>query len=410
MLTAFSTALSALSADTTAIDVVGNNLANLNTTGFKDTTVSFNDLVTQSIGAVTGSTQVGVGVGVPITTTEFSQGAITSTGGPLDAAIQGNGFFILTTPAGATEYSRAGNFQVNENGNLVTPTGELVQGWTASGSVLTTSAPIGPITVPAGALAAPIPTQNTSVSLNLDASAATGATFATSVQVYDSLGAAHTVTFTFTQSGTPNQWNYSVGIPPGDTTPAGTPATGTLTFNGSGQLISPAANAPVALASAGLNDGAANLNINWNLYTSGSADITQFAQTSATSAQSQDGAAAAALVSVGLGDGGQILARYSNGQQVVAAQLAMAAISNPISLVDVGDNSYQTTAQTALPSIGLPGTGGRGTIVGGSLENSTVDMATEFTNLIVYQRGYEANAHVVTTVDQLTQDTIALKQ
>src|ERR1700679_151029 len=113
MITAFSTALSALSADSTAIDVVGNNLANLNTTGFKDSDVSFNDLVTQSIGAVTGLSQVGLGVGAPITTTEFTQGAITSTGGATDAAIQGSGFFIITTPSGATEYTRAGNFQVN---------------------------------------------------------------------------------------------------------------------------------------------------------------------------------------------------------------------------------------------------------------------------------------------------------
>ena len=174
MLTAFSTALSALSADTTAIDVVGNNLANLNTTGFKDSTVSFNDLVTQAIGAVTGSSQVGVGVGAPITTTQFTQGAITSTGGPLDAAIQGSGFFVITTPAGAAEYTRAGNFQVDSSGNLTTATGELVQGWTVSGGVLNTSGPIGPITVPAGALAKPETTHNTSVSLNLDAAAACG--------------------------------------------------------------------------------------------------------------------------------------------------------------------------------------------------------------------------------------------
>ncbi len=410
MLTAFSTALSALSADTTAIDVVGNNLANLNTTGFKDSTVSFNDLVTQAIGAVTGSSQVGVGVGAPITTTQFSQGAITSTGGPMDAAIQGNGFFVITTPDGATEYTRAGNFQVDSKGNLTTPTGELVQGWTVSGGVLNTSGPIGPITVPAGALAQPEVTQNTSVSLNLDATAAAGTQFSTSVQIYDSLGSAHTVTYTFTQSGTANQWNYSVGIPTGDTTPAGTPITGTLTFNSDGQLISPASNAEPVIAITGLNDGAADMSVNWNLYSDGSADITQFSQASATSAQSQDGAAAATLVSVGLGNGGQILAQYSNGQQVVAGQLAMATISNPVSLVGVGDNAYQTTAETALPSVGLPGTGGRGTVAGGSLESSTVDMATEFTNLIVYQRGYEANAHVVTTVDQLTQDTIALKQ
>ena len=410
MLTAFSTALSALSADTTAISVVGNNLANLNTTGFKGTAVTFHDLVTQSIGATSASTQVGLGVGVPITLTQFSQGAIQSTGNALDAAIQGDGFFVVTNSEGGTEYTRAGNFQVDANGNLKTATGEAVQGWTTTAGVLNTNAPIAPITVPGGALAAPMPTANTSVNLNLDASAASGGTFSTSVQVYDSLGTAHTVTFTFTQSGTPNQWNYSVGIPAGDSTPAGTPATGTLTFKGNGQLISPAPGAPPVIAISGLNDGASAMNINWNLYTNGTADITQFSQTSATSAVSQDGSPAASLVSVGLGTGGEIVAQYSNGQQVVAGQLAMVTIRNPESLLAVGNNDYQTTAQSALPSLGLPGTGGRGTVVGGSIESSTVDMATEFTNLIVYQRGYEANAHVVTTVDQLTQDTINLKQ
>ena len=153
MFTSFSTALSALSADTTAIDVVGNNLANLNTAGFKASTVAFHDLLSQSIGS--GSTQVGFGVGTPVTLRHFSQGAIQSTAGPLDAAIQGDGFFVVKTPSGATEYTRSGNFQVNSTGNLVTPTNEVLQGWTRSNGVLDTNVPIGPITVPVGSLAAP---------------------------------------------------------------------------------------------------------------------------------------------------------------------------------------------------------------------------------------------------------------
>ncbi len=410
MLTAFSTALSALSADTTAIDVVGNNLANLDTVGFKTSTVSFNDLMSQALGASTGSSQVGLGVGAPITTTQYTQGAITSTGNPLDSAVQGQGFYVLSTPAGATQYSRAGNFQVNSAGNLTTPTGEVVQGWSNNGGVLTTSGPIGPITVPAGTLAAPITTKNTSVSLNLNSSAASGTTFSTSIQIYDSLGNAHTLTYQFTKSATPNQWNFSVGIPPGEATPPAPPTTGTLVFNSSGQLTAPAPGSPPVVAITGLNNGATPMNVNWNLYTSGSSDITQYSQPSATSAQSQDGSAAASLISVGISNGGQILAQYSNGQQVVAGQLAMASISNPATLVAIGDNAYQTSAATALPSIGLPGTGGRGNVLGGSLESSTVDMATEFTNLIVFQRGYEANAHVITTVDQVSQATINLKQ
>src|SRR5579862_3201574 len=149
MFTSFSTALSALNADSTAIDVVGNNLANLNTTGFKASTVSFHDLVTQSIGAGLGETQVGFGVGTPVTLREFSQGAIQSTGGPLDAAIQGDGFFIVNNASGAQLYSRGGNFEVNTAGNLTTATGELLQGWTSSnGKPVDTNAPIGNIQVP----------------------------------------------------------------------------------------------------------------------------------------------------------------------------------------------------------------------------------------------------------------------
>jgi flagellar hook protein FlgE len=379
----FSTALSALNADSTAIDVVGNNLANLNTPGFKASTVSFYDLVTQSIGAGLGSTQVGFGVGTPITLADFSQGALTSTGAPLDAAIQGDGFFIVQGANGNTQYTRGGNFQVNTNGNLTTATGELVQGWTLANGALNTNLPTGNITVPVGALAPPLATTTTSVGLNLDSSAVAGTNFSTSVQVYDALGTAHTVTFTFTQSGTANQWNYTASIPAGDAATV-TPATGTLTFDSNGNLITPAPTDPSpVIAATGMTDGASPLNITWNLYNGTTPDITQFDQTSATSAVAQDGSAAANLVSVGLANGGEVLAQYSDGQQVVVGQMAMADIRNPESLIAAGDNNFQASSLTALPAIGLPGTGGRGTVLGGSVEASTVNIATEFTHLII---------------------------
>jgi flagellar hook protein FlgE len=414
MLTSFSTALSALDANLTAIDVVGNNLANLNTAGFKNSSLSFHDMMTQSMSGGLGATQVGFGVGTPITLRNFSQGAIQSTGAPLDVAIQGDGFFVVNTPGGATEYTRAGNFQVNLDGNLVTATGEKLQGWSAANNVVNTNAPTGPITVPTGTLASPRATTTTSLDLNLDASASTGAangTFASSVEVFDSLGTSHIVTFTFTKTATPNQWTYSAGLPAGDTTPASTPATGTLTFDANGQLITPAANAaqPV-IAASNLNDGAANLSITWNLYNGATPRLTQFAQASATSAIAQDGAESANLVGVSLSDGGKVLAQYSNGQQIAVGQLAVATIRNPETLIGAGNSNFQTSALTAAAVVGVPGTGGRGTVLGGAIESSTVDIAREFTNLIVYQRGYEANAHVITTADQLSQDTINLKQ
>lgn len=414
MLTSFSTALSALNANETAIDVVGNNLANLNTPGFKASEVSFYDLVTQSLGAGLGATQVGFGVGTPVTLAQFSQGAIQNTGGPLDAAIQGNGFFVVQDSQGNTLYTRGGNFQVNAAGDLTTATGELVQGWNASGGAINTNAPTTDLTVPVGTLEAPTATTAMSLNVNLDSTqttAGTPNTFSTSIQVYDSLGNAHVVTATFTQTSTPNQWQYSLSFPNGDLTSPGTPAIGTLTFDNSGNLISPASTDPApVLTATGLSDGANDMNITWNLYNGDTPNITQFSQDSATSALSQNGSAAANLVSVGLSNGGTILAQYSDGQQVAVGQMAMATVRNPDSLIAAGDNDFQSSATSALPAIGLPGTGGRGTVLGGSVESSTVDIATEFTNLIVYQRAYEANARVVTTVDQLSQDTIALKQ
>jgi len=411
MFTSFSTALSALAANSTAIDVVGNNLANLNTPGFKTSVVSFHDLVTQSLGAGLGDTQVGFGVGTPITLREFSQGAIQTTGGTLDAAIQGDGFFVIQGPNQSVEYTRGGNFQVDKDGNLTTSTGEQLQGWTqmVNGALNTNTTP-GNITIPVGTVQAPNPTGNISFDINLNAAAVSGTasdTFATSVTIYDSLGNSHVVTATFTKdSTTPNQWNYSVSVPDADVqNPPFTPLTGSLKFQQDGSL-DPTTPAPGALSIQGLADNASDMSVTWNLYNGTVPRITQYAQPSSTSAVSQDGSPAAQLVRVAVGDGGQILAQYSNGQQSVVGQLAMATIRNPDSLIAVGDNNYQLSARSALPAVGLPGTGGRGSVKGGAVEASTVDIAKEFTNLIVYQRGYESNSKVVTSIDELSQTTI----
>jgi flagellar hook protein FlgE len=415
MFTSFSTALSGLNADSTGIDVIANNLANLNTVGFKASTVSFHDLVTQSLGAGLGETQVGFGVGPPTTTAQFTQGALQTTSGPLDAAVQGDGFFVVQTSSGAIQYTRAGNFQVDENGDLETATGEKVQGWTAgAGGVIDTNAPVTDIAIPTGTVKPPIATQNFSFDINLNAAATAGATdgtFSTSVTAYDSLGGSHIVTATFTESATPGQWNYSIGVPDSDVlNPPATPLTGTLTFDSNGNLTSPAATDPAPqLQVQGLADGASDLTMNWNLYTGGTANITQYAQPSAVEADAQDGAASSQLVTVGIGSEGQILAQYSDGQQAVVGQIALANVRNPDSLISVGNNNFETSSLSSAPALGVPGTGGRGEVIGGSVESSTVDIATEFTNLIVLQRAYEANARVVTTVDQLSQDTIALK-
>jgi flagellar hook protein FlgE len=421
MFTSFSTALSALNATSTAVDVVGNNLANLNTPGFKTNVVYFRDLVTQSLGAGLGETQVGFGTGRPLTIRQFTQGAIQSSTGLLDAAVQGDGFFVAKNAQGNTLYTRAGNFQVDDFGNLKTNTGERVQGWTtmdAATGTLDTNGAIGDIVVPVGAAKQPIASGQFTLDLNLNSSAAADDTskFSDTIKVYDSLGTTHVLTVHF-QKTDANQWTYNVTIPGEEISggTAGTPfdisgASGTLTFGNDGQLTSPAVGTPIVVAIPGLTTGAADMNLEWNPYNSnGSGRITQFGQPSAPSASSQNGSAAAQLIRVGLADGGKILAQYSDGQQVVVGQVAMASVRNPESLIAVGNNNYQVSARTATPAIGLPNTGGRGDIVGGAIESSTVDIAREFTNLIVLQRGYQANSRVITTVDELSQETINLK-
>ena len=416
MLTSFSTALSALNANSTAIDVTGNNLANLNTSGFKTNVVSFHDLVTQSLGAGFGTTQVGFGVGTPVTLRQFTQGALQTTNGPLDVAIQGDGFFVVRNPQGLQEYTRGGNLQVDLSGLLTTATGERMQGWStlnADGS-LNTNAAIGDISVPTGTLKAPITTKNVSLDLNLNASATAGGTdgsFSTPIEIFDSLGESHILSFTFTKSTTPNEWSYSATIPAADTTSPPVPLTGTLTFDSNGMLTSPLATDPAPeVVITGLADGASDMTVNWNLFKGSTPRITQFDQTSATSALAQDGSSAANLIRVGIGDGGTILAQYSNGQQVVVGQLAVATIRNPQSLIAAGNSNFTLSARSALPAIGQPDSGGRGSVLGGSVESSTVDIAQQFTNLIIFQRAYSANARVITTVDQLSQETINLKQ
>jgi flagellar hook protein FlgE len=417
MFTSFSTALSALNAHSTAVDVVGNNLANLNTPGFKASVVSFRDLVTQSLGAGLGETQVGFGTGRPFTVRQFTQGPIQSTPGLLDCAIQGDGFFLVRNGSGEVLFTRAGDFQVDDAGHLLTRSLEHLQGWTerADGTV-NANDPLDDIVVPVGTLKAPTATTRFSADVNLNAGAAAGSAegmFSTPMQVIDSLGASHVLTVTFTKTA-PNEWDYSVTIPGaevGSTDAISELASGTLEFDSGGKLTAPAADAPVAIQITGLATGAADMDVNWELYTgTGIPRLTQFGQPSAVAANEQNGSAAASLIRVGLTDGGKVLAQYSNGQQRVVGQLALASIRNPESLIAVGNNNFQASAFTAMPAVGLPETGGRGAVLGGALEYSTVDIAKEFTNLIVLQRGYQANSRVIVAVDELSQDTINLKR
>jgi flagellar hook protein FlgE len=414
MLTSLYTALSALHANSTAISVVGNNLANLNTNGYKTSNLYFRDLVTRSIGG--NGAEVGFGTAQPQTIRCFSQGAIQSSSSDLDAAVQGQGFFVLKDNTGGTSFTRAGSFHTDASGQLRSISGESVQGWMVDPSTgqIDSNAPIGDISVAVGSLRPPTPTSKLSLNLNLDSSAdvTTKADLSYPVQVYDTLGNVHALTFDFTKSAE-NDWTYSVSIPGAELTTGtpGTPsvlATGHLTFGADGKLTLPAAGDTIDIPIAGLASGAKDQTLKWDPYSGTAGRITQFSGSSSVSASSQDGSASAQIVRVSLSDGGKVLAEYSDQQQLMVGQLAMASICNPDSLAAQGGNTYRATSATATPVIGLPETGGRGKIVGGSVEASNADVATEFMNLIVYQRAYQANSRVVTSTDQISQETINL--
>lgn len=414
MFSAFSTALSALSANSTAIDIVGNNLANLNTTGFKASDVGFHDLISQSLGVGSTNGQVGMGVGQVSAVQNFKQGSVTTTNGAADAAIEGAGFFVVKDAANNQLYTRAGNFQFDGTGTLVTATGEKVQGWTAVNGAVNSNGAVGNLTVPTGSVMAPKATGTMSMVVNLNSQVATtdpGATFSAPIQVYDSQGSAHTLTVTFTKTAA-NAWDYTVTIPEADLEVGGDPevGTGSLTFDGDGKLTAPLpADDPQAITIAGLANGANDLDIGWNLYDgNGTSRITQFAQASGMSSPNQDGNAPGQISKIGIENGGMIIANYTNGQQVTLGQLAVAAITNPSSMLQVGNNNLQATGATAQAAIGAANSGGRGQIMGGATEASTTDIAAQFTHLLTFERSYQAASRVITTTDTLLQETVNL--
>ena len=413
----FSTSLTGLTAAESALDTISNNLANLDTTGYKEMTPDFGALFYQLL-SDSGSgdpIQIGDGATIDSITTSFTQGTSQTTGVDTDMAIQGNGFFVVQNN-GAQLYTRAGDFTINSSGYLVDPNGDEVMGYAAKNGVISTSPTLTPIQISTGTTSPAQATTQVGFGLNLEAStysATSPESFSQPVVVYDSLGVAHTLTFSFKQTAN-NQWAYTVTIPAADVGATGTPVTitngtGTLQFDGNGNLTSPTGNE--ALSVADLADGASTLNINWQLLNSqGTPNITESGTASAASNISQNGFSGGTLTSFDVTSDGVIEGLFSNGQTVTLGQVALANFANLQGLEDVGGNNYAATVASGAALIGGAGSGGLGTIQDGTLEESNVDMATEFANLIMAERDYQANAKAITTADNVTQTAINLIQ
>ncbi|MGB8259854.1 MAG: flagellar hook protein FlgE [Terracidiphilus sp.] len=415
--------LTGLESDSTALNTIANDLANMNTTAFKAQTTNFSDLFYQEIGS-TGSgdkIQVGAGVQVASNETSFTQGSINSTGSATDVALNGNGFFVVDAGSGSREYTRAGNFSLNASGNLITSNGLSVMGYPAVNGVVNTNAPLTAISIPVGQVQQPQATTTFGITANLNAGAVAGSSFPAQITIYDSLGVSHVATVTYTETA-PNTWSYSVALPAGDfSSGTSTPVTGTMTFNSSGNLVSvtptggtatpvgPGAGqlSAIPLSFTGLSDGAANLSMNWNLLSSsGTPLISQVAAASAVSTTTQNGYASGQYQGFTIGSDGTVSATFSNGQQLAVGRLAVASVANVQGLTLEGNGDYATTLASGTASIGTSGTAGRGTVEDGSLEESNVNISAEFSDLIIAQRAFEANSKAVTTFDTVTQETI----
>jgi flagellar hook protein FlgE len=409
--------LTGLEADSTALNTIANDLANMNTTAFKAQTTNFSDLFYQQIGqAGSGDPmQVGAGVQIASISSDFTVGGQNTTGVSSDVALTGNGLFVLSNGS-SDEFTRDGNFTLASNGNLTTQSGLDVMGYPAVNGVVNTNAPLSAINIPVGEVESPQATSNFSMTANLDKNTAVGSGFPGQITLYDTLGNPQVATVTYTETGT-NTWSYSIALPASSfTSGVSTPVTGTMTFDVNGNLsqmngtnvgtaVGDVSSIPVAFA--GLADGAANLNMNWNLLSAaGKPTISQVNAASAVSASTQDGYTSGEYDGFTISTDGTVEASFSNGQKQAIGQLALANVTNLQGLQLQGDGNYATTLASGAASFGASGAAGLGAMTDGALEESNVNISAEFSNLIIAQRAFEANSKAITTFDTITQETI----
>ncbi len=447
----FSTALSGLSTNTQGLNVVGNNLANINTVGYKATSISFMEVLGQKVSAggtakSSSSGHVGLGATVGNISGNFTQGGVETTNNPTDVAIQGSGFFVVSDGAG-TFYTRGGNFHTDADGNLVTATGHFVQGYiknATSGVIDENSNPVN-VKIPS-TTGNSSPTETVELAFNLDGSSAVGDTFSTTFQTYDTLGAPHLATISFVKSATSateTRWKFDVTVPHKDMTGiaststdnfslltgaiATTPITaGGLVFDSNGKLKSSyigtepatlpaAANLKVpptgiTIPSFGNSATLSSNGMTWKLISaSGAPNATGLAAVNNVTFNTQDGVPPGDMNSLLIQGDGSLAGVFSNGLTVVVAKIALAQFNNENGLSVQGSGLFTESAASGSVILGTPGQGGRGRLVGGSLELFNVDLAAEFTKIITFQRGYQANARMLTTTDQILQETMNLR-
>ena len=389
MLRSLYSGISGLRSHQTMLDVTGNNIANVNTAGFKSSSVQFQDTLSQltkGAGAPgtdggTNPAQVGLGVQVAGIATNFNQGSAQATGKATDMMISGDGFFAVNV-GGQQLYTRAGSFSPDATGRLVTADGAVLQGWAAVNGVVPTGGPISEITVSSTAVSPARATTTAGVSGNVPAEATAGTVLDRQVNVFDNTGNMTPLDLKFTRTAA--GWNVTGQDAAGNT------GTTSMAFT-AGKMSSGGT----------MNVGGIAVDLT---------RMTGFTGMTSAEIDSQDGRAAGTLESFSISKDGTVVGSFSNGAKQPVAQVAMAKFTNPAGLEKAGNSEYRITANSGGAVLGTAGSGGFGAIAAGSLEMSNVDLSQEFTNLIVAQRGFQANARIITTSDEVLNELTNLKR
>ena len=404
----FRISLSGMNAATADLNVTSNNIANANTTGFKQSRAEFGDVFPASAYGLSKNA-IGAGVRLNQVAQQFDQGNVEFSGKALDLALSGKGFFTLSNQ-GSTVYSRAGNFGADRDGFVVNPSGHRLQVYlpNASGAGFDTGR-MSDLQLATGD-APPRATGEVEIGTNLPADAAvptitpfdpadpTTYNETTSLTVYDSLGAPHTQTMHFVKTANPNEWQVHTAI---DGTALGAPAT--VQYSDTGALVVPA-NGKLTLPTHALANGAAPLDV--TLDRTGS---TQDGESFSVSSLVQDGHATGRLTGIEVSSTGVVNARYTNGVSTPLGQVALTAFSNPQGLQPLGDNGWAETFESGQPRRGAAGSSEFGLVQGGALEASNVDLTEQLVNMITAQRNFQANAQMISTQDQITQTVINIR-
>jgi len=376
MLRSLFAGISGLRSHQTMLDVTGNNIANVNTTGFKASAVQFQDSLSQLVrnsmmpqqaSGGQNPAQVGLGVQVAGISTNFASGAPQPTGVPTNLMIAGDGFFVVRS-GGETLYTRNGGFSFDAS----------VQGWTAQNGAIVPGQGIGDIRLPVGALSPATATTTARVTGNLPSGAAVGEQLVRDIKTYDAEGAATSLRLTFTRTAT----GWDVTEPGGATT--------ALAFTDGAQT-----------AASSIVSGGVTVDLS---------AVTGFADVSDVAIKEQNGKPAGTLSSYALLNDGSLVGTFSNGDTEVLARVALAGFVNPGGLEKAGSSQFRPSGNSGEPTLGEAGTEGLGGIISGALEMSNVDLSQEFTNLIVAQRGFQANARIITTSDEVLQELTNLKR